>query len=63
MKLAHWLARKAVKDEWQANGLRPSAFKPGEVNRAADAYLDQHRATLLLEARAYVERFAQRAKR
>jgi hypothetical protein len=61
--LARWLARKAVKAEWQAQGLRLQSFEPRELNKAATTYLDQHRDDLVAHVCAYLERFAQKRRR
>jgi hypothetical protein len=61
--LARWLARKAVKAEWRAQGLRLQSFQPKELNMAAATYLDQHRDDLVTQACAYLERFAQKRRR
>jgi len=61
--LARWLARKAVKAEWRDQGLRLQSIEPGELNSAAAAYLEEHRGDLFAQARAYLERIAQKRKR
>ena len=61
--VARWLARKAMKAEWLAQGFKLQTIEVRELNRAAEDYLNQNREAFLAEARAYLERFAQRAKR
>jgi hypothetical protein len=40
--LARFYARKAVKANWQAQGLKPQQIKVDELMREADVYLDAH---------------------
>jgi len=62
MTLARWLARKAVKTRWHAQGLRVQTIEPSELGRVARVYLDQHRDDLLRQACATLERFARKSK-
>jgi hypothetical protein len=68
LALARFAARKAVKRELRAKGLRPTHIPPREINALANAYLAAH-PELLAEARVLVERwtaegvFGKRAQR
>jgi hypothetical protein len=42
MTLAHWMARKVIKAQWQAQGIRWMYVEPGELHRAASVYLARH---------------------
>jgi hypothetical protein len=55
MTLAHWLARKAIKAQWRAQGLRP--YEASELAKAARAYLDDH-PELVEQAKATLARCA-----
>ena len=48
--LARYLARKAIRARWQAQGLKPQYIEPSELAKAAEAYLSEHRAELIEEA-------------
>jgi hypothetical protein len=47
---ARYLARKAVKQQMQAAGLKVSHIEARIIHAQANAYLDQHRDALLAEA-------------
>jgi hypothetical protein len=47
---ARYLARKAVKAQLQAAGLKVSQVKACTIAQKADAYFDQHRDALIAEA-------------
>ena len=51
MTLAQWLARKAIKAEYAARGLKLSHIEPRAVTLAARAYLASH-PELIEQARA-----------
>jgi hypothetical protein len=57
MTLAHWLARKAIKAQWRARGLRLQTIEPSELTRAARAYLGSH-PELVEQAKACLARCA-----
>jgi hypothetical protein len=50
--LAHYLARKAVKEQLRARGFRPESFEPSVTSVATRAYLQAHLAELIAEAKA-----------
>lgn len=68
MTLAHQAARKAVKRQFQAQGLKVSHIAAREITAAANDYLRDH-PELIAEARVVVERwlaqgvFGKRAQR
>ena len=47
---ARYLARKAIKAQLQAAGLKPAHIDARIINAKADAYLDQHRDALVAQA-------------
>ena len=49
--LARWLARKAIKTELKAAGLRPEYIEVSEIAKAANVYFALHREDLIEEAR------------
>ncbi len=49
--MARYLARRAVKEHLQANGIRPLEIEPSEINKATDAYLQVRKAELIAEAK------------
>jgi hypothetical protein len=49
--LARWLARKAIKTELKAAGLRPEYIEVREISAAANVYFMEHREKLIAEAR------------
>jgi hypothetical protein len=51
MTMARYIARKRVKDELRARGLRLQHF-PADIQRAAQAYLEVRKAELIAEAKA-----------
>ncbi len=55
--LARQAAIKATKHRLQAQGLRVAHISHREIMRAADAYLDQHRAELTAAAKPIVEQW------
>jgi hypothetical protein len=57
MTLARQAAIKAAKHQLQAQGLRPSHFSHRDLVIRADQYLTDHRAELIEEAKAIVERW------
>ena len=61
MTLALYYAKKAVKEQWRAQGLKPPHIKASELSREADAYLDQHLAELIERACATLESTASEA--
>ena len=48
--LARFYARKAVKEQWRAAGLKPQEIRVDQLARAADAYLDAHPELIALAA-------------
>jgi len=50
MTLARWLAHKAVKEEWRAQGTKVQYIEASEIAAAANLYLVQHMAELMKEA-------------
>ncbi len=55
--LARQAAIKATKRQLQAQGLRVAHLSRREIIAAAEAYLDQHGAELIAEAKPVVERW------
>jgi hypothetical protein len=49
ISMARYLARKKIKDELRASGLRLEHF-PADIQRAAQAYLEAHKVELIAEA-------------
>ncbi len=47
MTLAKWMAKKAVKAKWKAQGRKE---KIGELSKAANVYFSEHEAELIQEA-------------
>ena len=54
---ARQLAKREVKEQWRAQGLKPQYIEPCELARAAKAYLDSH-PELIEQARAALARCA-----
>jgi len=54
--LAHYLARKAVKEQLRARGFRPESFEPSVISVATRAYLQAHLVELIAEAKAILSR-------
>jgi hypothetical protein len=50
LSLARWLARKAVKAEWRAQGRKVQYIDASEITEASNIYLTLHRNELLKEA-------------
>ena len=50
MTEAKRLARKAVKAQWQAQGLKFYTTQPSEIAQAVRTYLDTHQAELVRQA-------------
>jgi hypothetical protein len=50
MTLARWLARKAVKQEWRAQGRKVQYIPTSEITAAANLYLLKHRRELMKQA-------------
>jgi hypothetical protein len=50
MTLARWLAQKAVKSEWKAEGRKVQYIPASEITAAAAIYLLRHRTKLMKEA-------------
>jgi NAD(P)-dependent dehydrogenase (short-subunit alcohol dehydrogenase family) len=50
MTLARWLAHKAVKSEWRAQGRKVQYIHPGEITKETNLYLALHKARLMREA-------------
>jgi hypothetical protein len=48
--IARWLARKAVKEEWKAQGRKVQYIDIRELTQATNTYLVSHRKELLREA-------------
>jgi hypothetical protein len=48
--IARWLARKAVRAEWKAEGRKLNYIPVKELSTASIRYLREHRAELLREA-------------
>ena len=61
--LARYYAKQAVKEQWRRQGLRPHHIAVGQLNGAAEAYLDQHREALVERACAALTTFARNRKR
>jgi hypothetical protein len=57
LTLARYAAIKATKAELHAQGLRPSHIPHRDIVVLANQYLAEHRAELLAEAKATVERW------
>jgi hypothetical protein len=55
--LARQAALKAAKRQLQAQGLKPTHFSHRDLRVRAEAYLADHRAELIAEAREIVERW------
>ena len=53
MTLARYYAKQAVKAQWQRQGLKPHHVVASELNRQADAYLDQHPELITLATERY----------
>jgi hypothetical protein len=49
--LAKWMARKAIKTELKAQGLRPEYIEAREIAAAANVYFAAYREELIEEAR------------
>jgi hypothetical protein len=49
--MARWLARKAIKAELRAAGIRPEHVEVRELHLAANAYFKAYRTELIEEAR------------
>jgi hypothetical protein len=47
---SHRIAKREVKEGWKRQKIKCSHFEAWELTRAADAYLAEHRATLIEEA-------------
>jgi hypothetical protein len=47
---ARRIAKREVKEGWKRQKIKCSHFEAWELTRAADAYLAEHRATLIEEA-------------
>ena len=52
--LAHQSARKAIKAQLRAEGLKLSQFSAKDISIRADAYFDVHRERLIAEAEQIV---------
>jgi hypothetical protein len=63
MTLAHWLARKAIKAQWRAQGRKVHYIEAAQLAKAASAYLSEHRAELLEQAGAYLRTFERNRRR
>jgi hypothetical protein len=63
MTLARCYAKRAVKEQWQRQGLQPCHIAASHLNLAADAYLAQHREELIERACATLRTFFQNRKR
>jgi hypothetical protein len=50
MTLARYFAKRAIKEQWQRQGLKPHHIAASHLNQAADAYLNQHREELIERA-------------
>jgi hypothetical protein len=50
MTIARWLARKAVKAEWRAEGRKVQYIDIREITAATNQYLGEHKAELIREA-------------
>ena len=57
MVLARRAAIEATKQRQQSQGLKPQHFAYREIVTAAEAYLLEHRAQLIAEAKEIVERW------
>jgi hypothetical protein len=60
MTEAHRLARKAVRAQWQAQGLKVAHIEHRELVKAASVYLDTHRAELIQQARVNLRQWSVR---
>lgn len=54
MTLARRLAERLVKAEWQAQGIRVAYVDRAALQRAAQAYLNEHRDELVAAARVWL---------
>jgi hypothetical protein len=54
MTMARFLAKKAVKEEWRRQKINWVWVEPAELRRAADAYLEAHRAELVEKAKLHL---------
>lgn len=63
MTLARYCAKKAVKEQWRAQGLKLQDFEASGLSRKANAYLDQHQEELIKRACAALRIFALRPRR
>lgn len=59
---ANWLARKAIKAQWRAEGRKVHYIEPSELAKAAKAYVSEHRAELLEQAGAYLRSDAHKSR-
>jgi hypothetical protein len=50
--LARYLARKAIKAQWRAQGLKVHCIEARDLANATAAYLAEHRAELVAQAQA-----------
>jgi hypothetical protein len=58
--LAHYLAKNAVKEQWQREGRKLREIGIGQITEAARAWVIEHPA-IIDEARRLLERIQQRA--
>jgi 4-alpha-glucanotransferase len=48
--IARYLAKRAIKDEWRAQGRKVQYINIRELTQASDSYLREHKAKLMKEA-------------
>jgi hypothetical protein len=56
MTALRFYARKEIKEQWRAAGIRVEHHLPREVNQAAEQYLSEHWRDLLPQAQQLVDR-------
>ena len=54
ISMSRWLARRAIKEERRRQRIKLSHIDPAELRRDADAYLAEHRAELLEQAKLWL---------
>jgi hypothetical protein len=53
LTIARYLAKRAVKDEWRAQGRKVQYIEAREITKASDIYFLRHRTELLKQAWAH----------
>jgi hypothetical protein len=54
ISMSRWLAKKAIKEERRRQKIKLSHCEPAELRRAADVYLEEHRAELIEKAKLWL---------